>query len=44
LSCVLAVLVRLGMHADSENAALSLPDIGDAIPADAVEGRALSAS
>jgi hypothetical protein len=36
------VLVGIGMHADCENAALSPPDVGDAIPAHAVEGRALS--
>jgi hypothetical protein len=36
------VLVGIGMHADCENAALSPPDVGDAIPACAVEGRALS--
>ena len=39
---VLAVLVRFGVHANSENAALSPPDVGDAVPAQAVEGRALS--
>jgi hypothetical protein len=36
------VLVGIGMHADCENAALSPPDVRDAIPAHAVEGRALS--
>ena len=42
-SGVLAVLVRLGMHADSENTALSPSDVGDAVMARAVEGRAFSA-
>ena len=36
------VLVGIGIDADCENAALSPPDVGDAIPAHAVEGRALS--
>jgi hypothetical protein len=36
-----SVLVGIRMHADCENAALSPPDVGDAIPAHAVEGRAL---
>jgi hypothetical protein len=36
------VLAGIGVHADCENAALSPPDVGDAIPAHAVEGRALS--
>ena len=35
-------LVRFGMDADSEDAAFSPSDVGDAVPADAVEGRALS--
>ena len=42
LSALKAVLVRFGMYADSENAALSSPDVGDAIPADVVEGGAFS--
>lgn len=34
--------MRFGVHAGSENAALSPPEVGEAIPAHAVEGRALS--
>lgn len=40
--CAAAGLLGIGMHADCENAALSPADVGDAVPAYAVEGRALS--
>jgi hypothetical protein len=39
---VLAVLLRFGVLADCENAALSSSHVGDAVPARAVEARALS--